>query len=84
MNEMQSMVEEWHRKFGVVIGESIAIRRPSLRVSLILEEANETCLAIERGDMVEAIDGMCDVLYVVFGTAVEFGVDLAPFFAEVH
>lgn len=23
-------------------------------------------------------------LYVVFGTAIEFGVDLTPFFAEVH
>jgi predicted HAD superfamily Cof-like phosphohydrolase len=27
---------------------------------------------------------MCDVIYVICGTAVEFGIDLAPFFAEVH
>lgn len=30
------------------------------------------------------IDGMCDILYVTYGCAVEIGVDLAPFFDEVH
>lgn len=84
MEESQAMVRAWHEKFGVVIGEYPRIRRPELRAALIEEEARETCDAILRGDLVEAIDGMCDVLYVIFGTAVEFGVDLAPFFAEVH
>lgn len=35
-------------------------------------------------DLVAAIDGMCDLLCVVYGTAVEFGIDLAPFWEEVH
>lgn len=35
-------------------------------------------------DLAEVIDGLCDVLYVVFGTAVALGVDLQPFFDEVH
>lgn len=35
-------------------------------------------------DLVEAIDGMCDVLYVIFGTAVACGIDLQMFFDEVH
>lgn len=84
MNYMQTLVREWHEKFGVNIGETPAIRRPGLRAALIEEEARETCEAIRRGDLIEAIDGMCDVLYVVFGTAVEFGIDLQPFFNEVH
>lgn len=84
MNELQAMVTEWHRRFGVVVGETPAIRRAALRCSLIREEADETCAAIEAGDLVEAIDGMCDLLYVTFGAAVEFGIDLGPFFAEVH
>jgi len=84
MNPMQERVEAWHRRFGAVVGDQPAIRRPELRAALIEEEARETCEAIRRGDLVEAIDGMCDVLYVVFGTAVEFGIDLEPFFAEVH
>lgn len=84
MNEMQAKVREWHEKFGVNIGNYPEIRRPELRAALIEEEARETCEAIRRGDLVEAIDGMCDVMYVVLGTAIEFGVDLAPFFDEVH
>ncbi|MBV8284064.1 MAG: hypothetical protein JO277_00510 [Candidatus Eremiobacteraeota bacterium] len=35
-------------------------------------------------DLVEAIDGICDLLYVTFGTAIEFGVNIQPIFDEVH
>jgi predicted HAD superfamily Cof-like phosphohydrolase len=55
-----------------------------LRAELIREEARETVEAIERLDIVEAIDGMCDLLVVTYGTAVEWGIDLEPFFDEVH
>lgn len=37
-----------------------------------------------HADLVKAIDALCDLLYVVYGTAVSFGIDLEPFFAEVH
>lgn len=84
MNKMQEQVEAFHRKFDHVIGTSPQISRPNLRVKLIRSEAKETCDAIEAGDLVEAIDGICDLLYVAIGTAVEFGIDLEPFFDEVH
>jgi predicted HAD superfamily Cof-like phosphohydrolase len=32
----------------------------------------------------EAVDGLCDLLYVTFGTAVAWGIDIDPFFAEVQ
>lgn len=35
-------------------------------------------------DELEVIDGLCDLLYVVFGSAVTMGIDLEPFFEEVH
>ncbi len=35
-------------------------------------------------DIVEAVDGLCDLLYVVYGTAEAIGVDLEPFFERVH
>lgn len=35
-------------------------------------------------DLAAAIDGLCDLLCVIYGTADEFGVDLAPFWDEVH
>ena len=35
-------------------------------------------------DMVEAVDGLCDLLYVVFGAFDAFGIDAEPFFHLVH
>jgi predicted HAD superfamily Cof-like phosphohydrolase len=83
-NIMQTQVTEFHKKFGHVIGTTPQISRPELRIKLIRDEAKETCDAIEAGDLVEAIDGICDLLYVAIGTAIEFGVDIQPFFDEVH
>lgn len=34
--------------------------------------------------LVETIDGLCDLLYVAYGTAEAIGVDLEPFYDEVH
>lgn len=84
MNKMQLQIEAFHRKFGHVIGTTPAISRPELRVNLIREEAKETCDMIEAGDLAGAVDGICDLLYVAIGAAVEFGIDLEPFFDEVH
>ncbi len=74
---MQEMVLDFHRVFRVTVGEAPKVRDAHLRAKLIMEEATETC-------EVESIDGMCDVLYVIFGTAIACGVELTPFFAEVH
>ena len=38
----------------------------------------------ETPDIVDAIDGLCDLVYVAYGTAEAIGVDLEPFFDEVH
>lgn len=35
-------------------------------------------------DAPETLDGLCDLLVVTYGMAVEMGVDLEPFFDEVH
>lgn len=37
-----------------------------------------------EASLAQAIDGLCDLLAVVYGAAVTFGVDLAPFWDEVH
>jgi predicted HAD superfamily Cof-like phosphohydrolase len=38
----------------------------------------------EGPDFPEAIDGLCDLIYVVVGSAAAWGIDLDPFFAEVQ
>lgn len=62
----------------------LASDRVELRCSLIEEEAAEFRLAATTGRMFGMIDALVDLLYVTFGTAVEMGIDLEPFFAEVH
>jgi predicted HAD superfamily Cof-like phosphohydrolase len=84
MEKHQSDVADFHRALDIPIGDSPALRRVELRCALIAEEAKETIEAAEVGDLVGAIDGLCDLIYVIHGAALEWGVDLEPFFAEVH
>ncbi|MBZ5499542.1 MAG: hypothetical protein LAP85_24345 [Acidobacteriia bacterium] len=85
MSKVQEQVREFHEKFGVPIGDTPAIREGGLRASLIAEEAMETIEAIRRGDLVEAVDGLCDLIYVCYGAALTFGIkNLDQFIDEVH
>lgn len=72
--------------------------RAKLRVGLIreeLEEFTEACGLVEddmtgglgqlkKPDPVAMLDAIGDLLYVVYGAAVEMGVDVEPFFNEIH
>jgi predicted HAD superfamily Cof-like phosphohydrolase len=80
----QRDVEAFQLAVGAPVGCGPAIRRPELRARLIREEAREAADAIEAGDLAAAIKELCDVIYVAYGAAVEFGVDLGPFWEEVH
>jgi predicted HAD superfamily Cof-like phosphohydrolase len=61
-----------------------ATYRGDLRVKLIKEEAQEFADAWFARDAAEMVDALCDILYVTYGAANELGVDLEPFFREVH
>ena len=50
----------------------------------LLEEVVELMTAYDVGDIVEVIDALVDILYFVYGIAETIGVDLTPFFMEVH
>ena len=87
MNQEQRMVQEWHRKFGVHVQTQPAVPDQAtmrLRVSLIQEEYEEFVKACQNSDLVGVADALADLLYVVYGSAVSFGIDLEPVFAEVH
>jgi predicted HAD superfamily Cof-like phosphohydrolase len=87
MNPWQHDVEKFHYQ---VCGpqpswsKPVGFRRPELRAELIREEAKELRHALRDRDMVKAIDGMVDLVVVTVGTAAEFGIDLDPFWNEVH
>ncbi|MBI3972280.1 MAG: hypothetical protein HY332_13425 [Chloroflexi bacterium] len=86
MTKEQAMVAEFHRLFGLSAPDHLdAESYPGeLRVRLIQEEADEFAEAVQVGDVPEMIDALCDLLYVTYGAAVALGVDLEPFFQEVH
>lgn len=55
-----------------------------LRLSLIQEEFNELQEGIIAKDLVAIADAISDLLYVVYGAAVAYGIDADQCFAEVH
>lgn len=87
MNPWQADVQEFHRWIGAHYSTFASVpvmRRPELRAELIREESKELRTAIKRRDMLATIDGICDLLVVTIGAATEFGIDIDPFWAEVH
>ncbi|TKS58986.1 MAG: hypothetical protein EWM72_02638 [Nitrospira sp.] len=87
MTDEQSMVEEFHRKFDILVHASPTIPNGStkeLRVRLIQEEVDELKVALAQENLVAVAKEMADLLYVVYGTAVSYGIDMDPVFREVH
>ncbi len=81
------MVRDFHFRFGQPVQDSPTQVNPDrsfFRAKLKKEELGETIEAMAIGDMVEIADGLADQLYVILGTAVEYGIDLEPVFREVH
>ena len=56
----------------------------ALRCALIEEEAREFRDALDADDIVEVADAIGDLLYVVYGAALTFGIPAREVFAEVH
>lgn len=87
MATIRDMVGEFHRKFGVSVGQKPRIlshARQALRLALIREEFEELQEACERGDMVGIADALADLDYVIEGMRQELGINGEPIAAEVH
>ena len=82
MFDYQGLVAEFQAKLCQrPAGMPFAVRDKALRRKLILEEVQETLTALEEQDLVETVDGLADVQYVVYGTAVAFGFPLSSHLA---
>src|SRR6185312_7259958 len=81
------MVREFHEAFLVPVqdrpGFSDSERR-KLRQRLLWEEYREYVQAEDADDFIELADALADMVYIIAGTAVEYGINLDAVFAEVH
>jgi predicted HAD superfamily Cof-like phosphohydrolase len=71
-----NQVAEFHRTFQHPVEPEPVIpaeARCRLRVNLLEEEVRELSRAIERRDLVEIADALCDIQYVLSGAVLEFG-----------
>lgn len=87
MANQQAMVEMFHRTFDIVVNPVPTVadqRTRELRVKLIQEEFDELREALATEDLSSIAKEMADLLYVVYGTAVSYGIDMDPIFQEVH
>jgi predicted HAD superfamily Cof-like phosphohydrolase len=83
MNSMFSDVGAFHEKVigleqsmgPTLIGEKFGLER----FRFLMEEADEYFEATVRGDMVGAIDGLVDTIYVALGTLWQMGIDEKTF-----
>ncbi len=89
MKKQLKQVEDFQKAFGGLIGEGASfppLDRCVLRQRLLQEEVLELHEAWSNKDIVEVADAITDCLYILFGTAIEFGLQdkLEDFFDEVH
>lgn len=55
-----------------------------LRLRLMMEELGELAQAMHENNIVQIADGGMDLLYVVIGTMLSYGIPVEECFAEVH
>lgn len=87
LKKAQVEVQEWMKKAGqecpdkpTIASEEVAY----LRYKLINEEFTELQTGMDLEQLVTIADAIGDLLYVVLGTAVAYGIDMEPVWHEIH
>jgi len=88
LSEAAVSVAAFHAAFGLPSRSAPTADVPAalaeLRVRLLTEETQEFAAAAESGDLTAVADALADVVYVAYGSAVTYGIDLDAVLAEVH
>lgn len=82
-------VREFHETYGLPVRHAPDISDPrtnALRIALIAEELEELKEALEQGSVLETLDALIDLQYVLDGAFLSFGLHelKETAFAEVH
>lgn len=87
MNAEQEALLNFHKLFELEWSDhpkEISETEAALRIHLMEEELREVITAMAFEDLSAVAKELADLLYVVYGTAVSYGLDMEPIFAEVH
>jgi predicted HAD superfamily Cof-like phosphohydrolase len=86
--DLAAAVAEFHMAFDLpmrdIPGAEIDCHLARLRVALLEEEVGEFVTASQKGDLVGIADALADMAYVIYGTALTYGIDLDAVLREVH
>lgn len=80
-------VRQFHEVYKCNIGEAPAFpnnNERKLRRDLLIEEFAEYCKGEDEDNIVEVADALGDMLYIIYGTAVSYGIPIDEVFAEIH
>ena len=80
-------VREFHETYGAPIHDgdpTLDIERLALRLDLIDEEAQELFDAAVQRDLTGVADALGDLVYVIYGMALETGIPLDDVLHEIH
>ena len=87
-NGIAEAVAAFHATFGLPHSDEPTVDIPdglaALRVRLLAEEVDEFATATEQRDLVGIADALADIVYVAYGSAITYGIDLDAVLAEVH
>ena len=87
MSNMFQDVKEFQTAVGQYIGTEPRFANKSersLRMSLLMEEVKEYLEGEEKEDLENVAKELADIIYIVCGTAVSYGIPLDRVFEEVH
>lgn len=87
-SRIAGQVRDFHLAYGLPIADHPTADLPAgqavLRQDLIDEEVGELRVAASTGDLVSVADALADIVYVAYGTASVYGIDLDAVLDEVH
>jgi predicted HAD superfamily Cof-like phosphohydrolase len=87
MTTQYDKVKQFHKIYDCNIGDRPKFPNDDereLRKKLLKEEFDEYLKAEKDNDLVEVADALGDMLYIIYGTAVSYGLPINDIFDEIH
>lgn len=81
------LVREFHSAFGLTLADKptlVSVELGEARQRLLEEEVSELATAVRSNQLAEIAHELADVVYVAYGTAISYGIDLDAVLHEVH